>query len=432
MGLAKELQTWVPILLFIFVLSVIDRTAINVKPNHILNRTWLDNIKAQNISDERLFKLNLLNSILMRIYKANTFVHMLQSTETYSNKTQRRRSSKRTTVNVDETIDYPSNSSVLLEDEVEFNPRARTDGYKLGKPEDTPYAVLLNMYSVSSERVGGCSGTLVTLEWVLTAGHCLSMKHKLLGFVMVYAGGNSQEELLSNKLAPGAQVSKSTELYPHPLYGRYNADYDVGVLKVDPAFQSTTTVRVIKLSTDQWPYRGYQPCLLAGYGRVYADKSHVDDFKRKEHNLNLKSPCICQFRLKQLYGQKTASKLVCSQPRQDFGVCPGDSGGGMVCGGELRAVVSAMAIINPKRLCVFEILARIECGTQFGMNVFMNTCPFVRWINSHVALFNDTSIPDECHDWGVSGAQRCQLSCCTLTCLVANLLLTLQIFTKEA
>lgn len=411
MNLIIHYQSVVLFLLFTRVSKVDEWREISTKTKPLSNDALPGDSEEKHVFNKNAFGGQIFNAAVPRIYKTEAFVHMLQSSETNPSLNPEKQEGKNHTVYFDGTVEDAANSSMpLIEDDFQFSPKARTDAYSIGKPEDTPYSVLLNMYFRSGDKAGSCSGTLVTLEWVLTAGHCLKLESKSIDHLVVYAGGNSEEELMDNRLASGSQKRKSTEYYPHPKYGRYPSDYDVGLVKVDPAFKSTTTVKTVKLSSGKWPYRGYHPCVVAGWGRVHFDRVHKDDGKRKEHHLQMKSPCLCQWRFKQVLGEKTASKLVCSQPRQDYGVCPGDSGGGVVCEGEVRAVVSSMFLINPKSLCDLELMARFECGTKYSMNLFMSTCPFVRWINSHVNIYDKDSIAGDCFDWGVSTAQRSQPS----------------------
>ncbi|XP_054276342.1 serine protease grass-like [Macrosteles quadrilineatus] len=276
-----------------------------------------------------------------------------------------------------------------------FDWRRREDSYNLTEPEQYPYSVLLII------RRGGkysstCTGSIITEEWVLTAAHCLRGAEELI----VYAGGHSKEEYKKFKkgrpLPPTAQLFLSSSFIIHPRY--VGGDFDVGLIKVEGKFNFTRAVNSIQLTTTPWKesYHGYTTCVFTGFGVVQVGEKNKDDAYRKTTRLDIKSPCLCSFKLRMLFGSETASRYLCTKPKLDYGVCPGDSGGGLVCGGKVRGVAMQMIKMGNTKYCDLSILGDMQCGGMNTLSVFQDICPFLPWINEHTNVFNGTKISKKC------------------------------------
>ncbi|XP_054275077.1 coagulation factor X-like [Macrosteles quadrilineatus] len=276
-----------------------------------------------------------------------------------------------------------------------FDWRRREDSYNLTEPEQYPYSVLLIIRGADTST---CTGSIITEEWVLTAAHCLVEAEELI----VYAGGHSMEELTkfvngSGPLPPTAQVLRSSSFIIHPRY--VGGDFDVGLIKVKGKFNFTRAVSSIQLTTTPWmeSYHGYTTCVLTAFGDVQVGEENKDDTYRKTTRLDIKSPCLCSFYLRmQLGSESTTGKFLCSKPKLDYGMCYGDSGGGLVCGGKLRGVASKLARIDDTKNCDMSIIGRMQCGGMTTLSVFQDICPFLPWINEHTNVFNGTKISKKC------------------------------------
>lgn len=209
-----------------------------------------------------------------------------------------------------------TNITALNGSDISFDPKIRTDGYNLTKAEDSPYAVSLMMYVAPDKYIGSCSGSLLTAEWVLTAAHCILDEEWKAAYIKVKAGDDSVSK---NK---SVQSLKSVELHPFPRYS-FDLDHDVALVKLEKKFNLTKTVNTIEVTNQPWNYHSYRNCVFVGFGGVYYKKDHADDYKRKTHLLRMKKPCICQWKLKKKFGKGPATRCICSQPKEDFGVCSG-------------------------------------------------------------------------------------------------------------
>lgn len=135
----------------------------------------------------------------------------------------------------------------------------RVIGGKVVSHGDFPYVVLVQRTDYK------CTGTLVTSEWVLTAGHCTELNGPELywvtaGIVYVFESGNYRQE------------RNARLVVRHPKYSHtYREDgqdvvfYDIAIIKVVYPFVLNKYVNSVALSTEQAPYWG-DPCVGVGFG----------------------------------------------------------------------------------------------------------------------------------------------------------------------
>lgn len=277
--------------------------------------------------------------------------------------------------------------------EVEFEWKTREDAFRKSMPEEYPYSVLLLMYSSKNFSLGSCTGSLLSASWVLTVAHCVSKK---VSHVLVYAGGQDKQEVKDQLPANTSQTLRSLRIYRHPRFSS-SKGYDVALIRVDGNFSLTAYVNVVRLSTRPWSHRGYVTCEVTAFGVVRAQKSSPDDAARKTHRLRVKKPCYCSYRLRMQAGARAAQRFICTQPKEDYGLCSGDSGSALVCGGEIRGLTTSLVQMFNMDYCILNKWPRkFACASKNTLTVFISTCPFLSWINSHVTLFNSTEISRAC------------------------------------
>lgn len=268
-----------------------------------------------------------------------------------------------------------------------FDEKARRDGFKRTTPEENPHAVLVVLRDVNEDMLGACTGSLLTTRFVITAAYCFQTSYS---DVVVYAGGNSLEELQSGRLADGSQLryTQPHQVHQHPTYTElHKAQFDVALVEVDHDFELSTTVHIIGLSLVYLQQGWYKACQLTGFGRVELTKDSTEDYTRKSHYLEVPSPCNCL--------TEGAQQVICSKPKDDIGICSGDSGGGLVCNGKLVAIATGVIPLRNSD-CVLGSSRLQHCGMRPTVNIFQETCLYLNWIGFYVALFNDTEIDSGC------------------------------------
>lgn len=268
-----------------------------------------------------------------------------------------------------------------------FDEKAREDGFKVTTPEEAPYAVILRLL-YGTAPLGVCSGSLITPRWVITAAHCFTLVYDK---VIVYAGGNSVKEIDNDEKLKGSDWQYQHKVYTHPLYiPSRKAKYDVALVELGRDFGMTATVNTMNLSLESWKYDTYQDCELTGFGRVYLADQSVLDNTRKSHFLEVDNYCEC-VRLPKL--------MMCSRPRDDYGICSGDSGGGLICDGQLVAVAVGLIAFRDIDTCtVVDKHLTQECAVRNTLNIFVQICPYLQWVTSLVKSINQSSIDVQCYD----------------------------------
>lgn len=270
---------------------------------------------------------------------------------------------------------------------IEFDEKAREDGFKRTTPEEAPYAVVVRVLS-GRLPMGVCSGSLITARWVITAAHCFKMDYDK---VIVYAGGNSVSELDDGTEPEGSAWQSQQEVYTHPMYRpNKKAHFDIALVQVANDFEMTKTVNKVKLSLKFWKHKTYQDCQVTGFGRVNLVGQSDLDNTRKSHFLRVNNDCECIH----------MSKLVmCSEPKEDYGICSGDSGGGLICDGKLVALaVGMLAFKNLDTCTLLDRHVTQECGVRNSLNVFQQVCPYIQWLSTHVTSINLTNVDVHCYD----------------------------------
>lgn len=300
-------------------------------------------------------------------------------------------------------------SSMDDEDGIQFDFRKREDAYTRTRPEEYPYAVLLHIELTSGEFTT-CSGTLLTDEWVLTASHCLYIPEDPVETVWVCAGCNSLEEvedfLETNETLPHtAQLIRSETYLYHPDYPELQSSFDIGLVKAYKKFKMTNYVKTARLATTPWQHEGYRTCVTTGFGVVRDELQSPHDLYRKTHVLDVKKPCVCDHMVRfisYLEGDEAAGRMLCAKPKQDFGICSADSGGGLLCEEDgdflIRGLNQLTMGFQDVRYCeadIFRYFSEIqnfeECGDKNLVSIFQDSYYHLPWINKHVKLFSNIS-----------------------------------------
>lgn len=216
----------------------------------------------------------------------------------------------------------------------------------------------------------------MTPHAVLTAASCLDHN---VDKITVYAGGDSLSEF--TEMRCGVQKREAKSVYIHPEYKKKINEYNnltifenIAIVKVSEAFEMTCTVKTLKVGKRPLTQDSYKTCTFTGFGKVYYNVSDADDNTRKTHYLEFKGPCSCF--------THTEGILLCSRPREDYGICTGDIGGGLVCDGVLVAV--AIAIVEYWDINMCSLKKTEGCGLKNTISLFQETGYYLKWINRTV------------------------------------------------
>ncbi|XP_055532527.1 collagenase-like [Wyeomyia smithii] len=179
-----------------------------------------------------------------------------------------------------------------------------------------PYQALV-LIRLANGKGALCGGSLLSAEWVLTAGHCVQGAESFevtLGAV----------ELKNNTNDSGRLTLSSTEFIRHEDYQAGSATNDVAVIKLPSKVTFTDRIQPVKLPTGKDSY-AQQHVLVSGFGQQ-KDNGGVAQ-KLQYAPLTVISNTECML----VYGPaaiKTSN--VCARGVNRESACHGDSGGPLV------------------------------------------------------------------------------------------------------
>uniref|UniRef100_H2PRX3 trypsin n=1 Tax=Pongo abelii TaxID=9601 RepID=H2PRX3_PONAB len=179
-----------------------------------------------------------------------------------------------------------------------------------------PYQVSLNSGSHF------CSGSLINEQWVLSAAHCYETH------IQVRLGEHNIKVLEGNE-----QFINAAKIIRHP-YNRDTPDNDIMLIKLSSPAVINARVSTISLPTAP-PAAGTE-CLISGWGNTLSfGADYPDELKC------LDAPVLTQAECKASYPGKITNSMFCVgflEGGKDS--CQRDSGGPVVCNGQLQGVVS--------------------------------------------------------------------------------------------
>ena len=92
-----------------------------------------------------------------------------------------------------------------------------------------------------------------------------------------------------------------------------------------------------------------------------------------------------------VYFSYVSKRIICGLFPAGEGICFGDSGGALICGGEGVGVNHA---VYHKKMCSLLNQEESICGTENTVNVYMFICPHLNWLGGYVPGMPEQ--PDSC------------------------------------
>ncbi|XP_071390775.1 trypsin-3-like [Centroberyx affinis] len=218
-------------------------------------------------------------------------------------------------------------------------------GYECPK-HSVPYQVLLD----TEEYL--CGGTLLSREWVLSAAHCDTKP-----FLKVYLGRHNIGETENT-----GQLIMPTKVIRHPDYNSDTLDNDIMLIKLRKPATLNCYVRPATLPTKC--ARDGTMCHISGWGSLLPSKKGLL-FPDKLQCLD--APLLSYNTCSNAYPSEITKNMICAgflEGGKDS--CEGDSGGPMVCGGEIQGVVSWGH----------------GCAQRNKPGVYTKVCNYISWIKN--------------------------------------------------
>ncbi|RLN90063.1 hypothetical protein BBJ28_00015243 [Nothophytophthora sp. Chile5] len=181
-----------------------------------------------------------------------------------------------------------------------------------------PYIVSLR------EEAGGttyCGGTLISSQYILTAGHCV----KTDGTTMYASVGSAY----GSGTAEGEQI-KVAEGYVHPMYNKSAHLYDVGMLKLETAASESTLALCAADGSDETVGT---VATVRGWGLT---ENGSESETLQEVNVAIISNADCN----KEYDDRITDGMICAGDGNGKDSCNGDSGGPLMANDVLVGLVS--------------------------------------------------------------------------------------------
>lgn len=267
---------------------------------------------------------------------------------------------------------------VNLQGSIEDNARIY-GGIEVKSATMFPWMVLIRISD--DPLVGYCGGSLLTMEWVMTAAHCIFDEDLNIDpdveWIKVYAGIINRDDINDgNKKVEYDFLSKDEiddYVFPHQSYAKQNEfDSDIALIKLKKGFTRTNEIDTIRRGTDT-DFQDYDTVIASGWGTTGNTNPKAKILQYAELNV-FKSLSWCQSIASSLHAaHKITDKMICHfTPGKNF--CGCDSGSPLVIQKGTGYVQIGIVSFGPgteyQELC-----------ESYHRGFFLNVAEFNHWID---------------------------------------------------
>ncbi|XP_037610760.1 tryptase isoform X1 [Sebastes umbrosus] len=241
----------------------------------------------------------------------------------------------------------------------------RIVGGEDAKAGSWPWQVSVHIH-VPGFRQHICGGTLISNQWVLTAGHCIITEYT--GAWLLYFGRETQS---------GPNVHEVTrtvsETIVHPEYSKpslYNND--IALMKLSSPVNFTDYIRPVCLASSTSQFHTSTPCWTTGWGNLGKDLPLKLDNALQEVQIPVVGHNQCSCNYGPVTNVKVTEKMICAG-EENKGICQGDSGGPLQYKQGSRWIQAGITSFG------------VPCALKGFPEVFARVSEFQTWITAQVA-----------------------------------------------
>nr|E5L0E3.1 RecName: Full=Alpha-fibrinogenase-like; Short=RVAF; AltName: Full=Snake venom serine protease; Short=SVSP; Flags: Precursor [Daboia siamensis]ADP88559.1 serine alpha-fibrinogenase-like protein precursor [Daboia siamensis] len=200
-----------------------------------------------------------------------------------------------------------------------------------------------------------CSGTLINQQWVLSAAHC-DMEN-----MHIYLGLHSFK--LPNKDQKKRVAKEKFFCLSSKSYTKW--DKDIMLIKLNKPVTYSTHIASLSLPSN--PPRVGSVCRIMGWGSITSPKK-ILPFVPHCANINIVPYTVCRVIYRPLPEQ---SRTLCAGVSgRRIGSCLGDSGGPLICNGQIQGIVS---------------WGSDPCVNRGAPSIYTKVFDYTDWIHSIIA-----------------------------------------------
>uniref|UniRef100_A0A803W0L9 Acrosin n=1 Tax=Ficedula albicollis TaxID=59894 RepID=A0A803W0L9_FICAL len=200
--------------------------------------------------------------------------------------------------------------------------RTRVVGGKGAEAGAWPWLVSIQDPSVSGTG-HLCGGSLISVQWVLTAAHCFTESRDISTMRLLIGATQLTEP------GPGAEVRRIKRLLIHEEYSSADQSNDIALLELNKPVQCSPYIQTVCVPNGTLSVAQLDTCYVAGWGATTARSQTSSDILQ-EAKVQLIGVQICNS--SEWYGGDVHTHNLCAgYPEGGIDTCQGDSGGPLMC-----------------------------------------------------------------------------------------------------